>query len=444
MKNKIKNYGLEINSTIENLDNTHFLSGSTSKLGTDIILPGGDWSPYIPKFEPQYTNGYDTYGCTVFGTINAIETLMKKQYGKEYDFSERFTYILAGIRPPGGDPHKVAEVIRSRGLIPQSRLPLPNSFEEFIKPDPMTKEFIDEGDKFLEEQGIGHEWIFTNNPDTKDRISMLKWALERGTVCIAVTAWYEDENGIYIDGGQRNTHWVQLKNIEEKDGKFYLIVNDTYDLVLNGVSTASTKRLHPEHRIFMAKRYAIYPKVKVTENPEEIEKKRNAFIEAIRQILIKIGWIQAEINKIKEERAINTPAIAPIIATTPFPEPVVPKSLIKQFCVAIRDYEGKPGDLNYQNNNPGNCVYSKVGYDPKYGNVKKRGRFAVFPTMELGMLYLENLVKQKAKENPSWSIYDYFAKLHAPTSDNNDPVKYSKYVAFRIGVPVTTKLKDLL
>ena len=84
--------------------------------------------------------------------------------------------------------------------------------------------------------------------------------------------------------------------------------------------------------------------------------------------------------------------------------------------------------------NPGNCVYNLDGYLPKYGDVKQNGRFAVFPTWDLGMLYLENLVKQKAFQHPTWTIYDYFALSHAPASDGNDPLLYATTVSKEIGV----------
>lgn len=321
MMNKIKNYGLNVEETLAGLDSTHYLLGSTSKLGTEIILPDHNWRPYVPKYEPQFFGNFDTYGCTVFGSYNAIETLMKQKYGKDYNFAERFTYILAGIRPPGGDPHKVGDVIRRKGLVAQEKLPITLTFDEFITPDPMTKELIDEGEKFLSEFEIAHEWVFTNTPNTADRISMLKWALQRGTVCISVTAWYQDADGLYIDGGQQNTHWTQLVDIEEKDGKFYPIVADSYDLILNGESTSFIKKLHPEHKITMAKRYSVTSKPKSNElTPQQ----RNRFLEILRDMLVAIGILQKRVDEIKKQEEVK-PAPAPVpapvepVVTTPFP-----------------------------------------------------------------------------------------------------------------------------
>ena len=59
------------------------------------------------------------------------------------------------------------------------------------------------------------------------------------------------------------------------------------------------------------------------------------------------------------------------------------------------------------------------------------------------MLYLENTVKQKAFQHPTWSIYDYFRLSHAPVSDGNDPLKYANTVSEEIGVTSMFLIKDL-
>lgn len=311
MKDEIKNYGFVPEEVEKNLDETHYLLGSTSKLGTDILQADGNWLPYIPAYEPQFTPNYDTYGCTVFGTLNALEVLMKKLHGGDYDFAERFIYILAGIRAPGGDPHKVAEIIRAKGLIEQALLPLTITYDEFIQPDPMTQSLLDKAHEFLNDKEIGHEWIFTNNPNTADRIQMLKWALQRGTVAMSVTAWYQDENGLYIDGGRPNTHWVCLVDIEEKDGKFYPIIIDSYDLILYGKSTAYFKKLHPDHKVFYAKRYAILPK----KNTELTPAQTAGFLAQLQRLWDWLMNIQREVDVLKKEQA-NKP---PVVVTTPLP-----------------------------------------------------------------------------------------------------------------------------
>lgn len=125
-----------------------------------------------------------------------------------------------------------------------------------------------------------------------------------------------------------------------------------------------------------------------------------------------------------------------ILLLRQMPTGIVPPPLptVQNFCNAIAMYEGGSGDLNHINKNPGNCVYNIDGYLPKYGTVTRNGRFAVFPTWDLGMLYLENLTKQHIFEHPTWTIFDFFADFYAPTSDGNNPLLYSQFVAKHVGL----------
>lgn len=132
----------------------------------------------------------------------------------------------------------------------------------------------------------------------------------------------------------------------------------------------------------------------------------------------------------------------------PLDAPPAPKyspteDMLSVFCLAIRDFEGKPGDANYKNNNPGNCRYSTIGYLPKYGNVRcSPAGFAIFPTYELGWEYLLNLVHFMAIQHPNWTILDFF-NTYAPESDNNPTKRYASFVAKRCGVAVDYHLRDL-
>ena len=113
--------------------------------------------------------------------------------------------------------------------------------------------------------------------------------------------------------------------------------------------------------------------------------------------------------------------------------------MLGKFCDAITQMEG----ANPANNNPGNCRCSPVGYLPMYGHVTcNPHNFAVFPTLALGRLYLENMVHFKAHNHPTWTIYDFFA-VYAPSSDQNDPKHYAEFVAKHCGVIPSTQLKDL-
>lgn len=144
------------------------------------------------------------------------------------------------------------------------------------------------------------------------------------------------------------------------------------------------------------------------------------------------------ITSIPMPEPVQTPEIAP---QSEYEAPHV-DSALDIFCGAIKDFEGKPGDLNYKNNNPGNTRCSAVGYLPKYGNVKCVNNFAVFPTWNLGWEYLQALVHYRATEHPNWTILDFFIN-YAPSSDRNNPAHYAATVAGKCGVLVTCTLKEL-
>lgn len=130
----------------------------------------------------------------------------------------------------------------------------------------------------------------------------------------------------------------------------------------------------------------------------------------------------------------------PTEANKPGSEP--PRDMLVTFCTAIRDFEGGPTNINYKQNNPGNCRCSPIGYLPKYGNVRCVNNFAFFPTYELGWQYLQNLVHHRAELHPQWTIIDFFEN-YAPTGDNNNPQNYAIFVAKRCGVIPTTTLQKL-
>lgn len=118
---------------------------------------------------------------------------------------------------------------------------------------------------------------------------------------------------------------------------------------------------------------------------------------------------------------------------------------ILRLAILIRDYEGKEGDRNYRNNNPGNCRFHFGGYLSKYGNVKQdKDGFAIFPTYEQGWMYLQNMLLNWAKTTRAdWTVLQLM-ESYAPTADNNDPIAYAKYLTDHLGVDAETKLKDLL
>ncbi len=236
-KNQIENYGF----VKPEHDNRDFIFGSAfNSLPKTILQANGDWSPYLPLYERQFGAGWDSYGCTCFGTLNCLEVIMKKVYGTDFDFSERYQYNLIGIEPPGSDPKKVAQSIHSDGVLEQKDLPYEDNLNVFKSPRPMTKSLIDKGHLWLQRYGFGYEWIDAN-------VKNLRECLQYSPIGVSVCAWYKNDKGQYYSPkGMDNNHWTLLYKIGD-NGEFYVF--DSYDQEM--------KVLTPEHNIEYAMRYNV-------------------------------------------------------------------------------------------------------------------------------------------------------------------------------------------
>src|SRR3990167_11304291 len=136
MKNELKNYGF-----IEpKIDKNHYIVGDGRLLGASVLNPSGDWEKWLPVYEPQ-AEKYETWGCTVWGMQNQLETLHKYLYGDEPNYDEQFNYNLANILPPGQDPQITYETGRRNGFI-QGFFSIPQTIEEFRKPRPMIEPYL--------------------------------------------------------------------------------------------------------------------------------------------------------------------------------------------------------------------------------------------------------------------------------------------------------------
>ena len=124
---------------------------------------------------------------------------------------------------------------------------------------------------------------------------------------------------------------------------------------------------------------------------------------------------------------------------------IMPPKIIK-LSQLIHEYEGnKPWHRAVRNKNPGNCRYYPKGYLLKYGVVTKdKDGFAVFSSMDIGWLYLQNMLLNWAKTTKAdWTILRMM-KMYAPESDGNSPELYAQYLTKYLGIPASSKMKDLL
>lgn len=214
--------------------------------GWNVQKQDGQYDDFLPLYEPQ-AEIYETFGCTGWGTENALEILHKLLFGIEPNYSERFIYILAGINLEGGDPHIVAETIRKQGLINQELLPITETYEKFCQPKPMEEKYLTEGKKWLDNYNFRHDWVLQGKETKENRMLEIKEALKFSPLGVSVSAWQE-KDGVYFDGGLPNNHWCVCYGWTDKGWKIF----DSYD---------HSKKIYSfDAEISFAKRYKLEKK----------------------------------------------------------------------------------------------------------------------------------------------------------------------------------------
>jgi len=283
----------------------HYVLGSgmaSKRFGAAALMPDGHgWGKYKPEKELQNKNGVETLACTVYGSLNAWETLAN--YYDLHDFpkdcSERFNAILAGITRSGGSPHRSCESIRESGVIPEQTLPFDGtiySWDYYYSPKPMDPALASLGKRILRKYVFGHEWVWPDG--TVDRPTRLKSALSRGPVCVSMHAWKEKNGMYYKDKGDADNHWLQL--LDYKEGKYWLVY-DHYE--------KDEKKITWDTEFECAKLYFLAIKEETM-----IEKLQRQVIELLQKLVT----------------ALNPSSVvpeAPKPAPEPVPVPEVPKPL---------------------------------------------------------------------------------------------------------------------
>jgi hypothetical protein len=110
--------------------NTGVIEGSGTKslyvAGTipyEVRLESGDWRPYVPTGEKQYSKYADFMACVSFSDTNSLETQGKFLTGVEPNWSDRFLAKMSGTTHEGNYLDKVADTVRNIGLVKEEEWP---------------------------------------------------------------------------------------------------------------------------------------------------------------------------------------------------------------------------------------------------------------------------------------------------------------------------------
>ena len=96
---------------------TDYMFGGETQVQGIELQPDGQWKDYLPVGEKQHSVYFDTMACVTFSALNALEILIKRQYGIDINFSDRFTAKMSGTTTNGNYLYKVGDSIRKDGFV---------------------------------------------------------------------------------------------------------------------------------------------------------------------------------------------------------------------------------------------------------------------------------------------------------------------------------------
>jgi hypothetical protein len=236
----MKDYGLKLDLPSPE----HYVFGGLGGVAMEVIHPSRDWRPFLPMKEYQNLQGVEPYACVSFSTLNAVEILIRKKYGEERNYSDRFLASISGTKEGGNTPQVVSEALRHRGVVKQEAWPFDSkTFEEFYRDIPedvmsLAKDFTDEFE-------FKHDFVPPNH-------TAITSALECSPLLISVAAWFTNGEGRYYrPAGMTDNHATTL--VYESPGEFMQV----FDSYADGEDDPSLKEVVWEAVPIMAKRFWI-------------------------------------------------------------------------------------------------------------------------------------------------------------------------------------------
>lgn len=192
----MKNYGLKFD---EVTDPKAYKFGA-SPVPMEVLQEDGDWSDSLVVKEFQNLNNVEPYACVIFTILTCVEILIKKQYGEERNYSDRFLATVVGTRGEGCSPHEACEFLRKIGVVPQEAWPFDESIDTedkfFTKLPPKLYEIAKE---------FNEEWDFKHE-DVAPIPEVINLAIKCSPLLVSFAAWFEN-GGIYFrPQGMKDNH----------------------------------------------------------------------------------------------------------------------------------------------------------------------------------------------------------------------------------------------
>lgn len=211
----MKNFGLLQEQGVQVKD---WRFGGVTGIIPEVLQVGGDWTEYLPVYEPQ-SSSFDTMSCVTYSALNCLETMYSRKYGVEENFSDRYIAKLSGTKTTGNYLSKVANSILKYGLVSEKLWPYEgNNWTEYMSDIPV--DLIQAGQESLDKYKINWEWIVDRDAKT------LMDALEYSPVQVTVYAWESPSNGIYQRTDRVTNHAVMLYGYKKYE---YWLIYDHYE-----------------------------------------------------------------------------------------------------------------------------------------------------------------------------------------------------------------------
>lgn len=182
-----------------------------SPLTPEILQEDGNWEQFLPYKEIQNLNGIEPFACVSFTILNCLEILIKRKYGEDKNWSDRFLSAISGTGAGGNSPNVVAEFLRKLGVVPQEVWPFDEnikSFEEFYSPIP--DEIYNLAKEFLNEYEFKYEFVSNEK---------IKEALQSSPLLVSVSAWFEKDGKYFKPDEIPENHATTLVAIKEGEYK---------------------------------------------------------------------------------------------------------------------------------------------------------------------------------------------------------------------------------
>lgn len=115
-----KNFGL----VLDKRRATDWQFGGVSGIeNSEVLREDGQWDSYLPPYETQHFQYFDSMSCVSFSALNCVEALIYRKYDAQVNLSDRFTATVSGTTDKGNSFFNVAEAINKKGVVMEEDWP---------------------------------------------------------------------------------------------------------------------------------------------------------------------------------------------------------------------------------------------------------------------------------------------------------------------------------